>query len=239
MSTFVLLHGAWHGAWCWYKVIPRLRALGHRALASDSAGLGLDQTPLTDVTLEGWVEDLAAELDALDERAILVAHSRGGIIASQVAERRPTRVAGVVYVSALLLRDGESALAALQEDATSQMLPNLVMAPDGSSATIRPEAIRDVFYGRTPEEDIALAECLLTPEPTLPTGTPLSLTDAGFGSVPRFYIECTDDNAVPIGLQRRMQSYWPCRGVGSLDADHSPFFSAPRHLTDCIVGLTS
>ncbi len=238
MSTFVLVHGAWHGAWCWYKVIPRLRDLGHRVVAPDSAGLGTDKTPLVDVTLDRWVDDLSSTIDALDENVIVVAHSRGGIVASQLAEQRPERITALVYVSALLLRDGESALAALQEDGTSLMLPNVVMAPDELSATIRPESVAEIFYGRSPAEDKALAECLLTAEPTKPTGTPVRLTGERFGSVPRFFIECTDDNAVPLGLQRRMQSNWPCREVASIDADHSPFFSDPYRLSNHIIELT-
>ena len=239
MSTFLLIHGAWHGAWCWYKVIPRLRDLGHAVCAPDSAGLGVDRTPLVDVSIDRWVNDLSATIDDVDDDVVLVAHSRGGIIASQLAERRTDRVSAIVYVSALLLRDGESAFGALQEDGSSLMLPNTVISSDELSATIRPSAIHDVFYGRTSAEDRALAECLLTPEPTRPTGTPLRLTAERFGSVPRFFIECTDDNAIPLGLQRRMQAHWPCADVASLDTDHSPFFSDPEALTGHIVELTS
>ena len=51
MSTFMLIHGAWHGAWCWYKVVPRLERLGHRVIAPDLAGLGRDKTPANRVSL--------------------------------------------------------------------------------------------------------------------------------------------------------------------------------------------
>src|SRR5262245_17861037 len=100
MSTFVLVHGAWHGAWCWYKVVPQLTQAGHTAIAPDLPGLGRDRTPLAEISLDRWTEAICEIVDAATEPVVLVGHSRGGIVISEVAERRPARVATLVYLTA-------------------------------------------------------------------------------------------------------------------------------------------
>src|SRR5258708_26771291 len=104
MSTYLLIHGAWHGAWCWRNVIPQLTWTGHTVIAPDLPGHGDDLTPLACVTLESYVQAVTNLLDALplEEQVILVGHSFGGIVISQVAEERPERIQCLVYLSALL-----------------------------------------------------------------------------------------------------------------------------------------
>jgi pimeloyl-ACP methyl ester carboxylesterase len=111
------------------------------------------------------------------------------------------------------------------------------MSEDKSSSTIREEALRDAFYGECPDDDVALARLCVQAEPTVPLATPLQITDANFGSVERVYIECLRDRAIPISLQRRMQAALPCRQVLALDTDHSPFFSRPDELVECLSSL--
>ena len=154
MSTYVLVHGAWHGAWCWYKVASRLRRAGHTVIAPDLAGLGKDKTPIAEVSLERWTEDICEIVDAASEPVILVGHSRGGIVISQVAERRPDKLAVLVYLAAFLLRDGETLLQVAQIDGTSLVLPNLLVASDGTYSTVREDALKEVFYGECPDEDL-------------------------------------------------------------------------------------
>jgi pimeloyl-ACP methyl ester carboxylesterase len=78
MNTFVLIHGGCHGAWCWYKIIPRLEQLGHRVIAPDLPSHGRDKTPVSTVTLQSYVDAVCAILDAQREPVVLVGHSMGG-----------------------------------------------------------------------------------------------------------------------------------------------------------------
>ena len=106
METFVLIHGARHGGWCWNKVIPLLEKAGHKVMAPDLPGHGENKNTAT--TLQGYVDRVLEVLDRQPEPVILVGHSMGGMVISQAAEYRPDKIKKLVYVCAFLLRDGES-----------------------------------------------------------------------------------------------------------------------------------
>jgi hypothetical protein len=99
---------------------------------------------------------------------------------------------------------------------------------------LRADVVREAFYGRCTDADAAWAMSQLRPEPLKPLVTSPQTTATGFGRVPRAYIECTADRAVTLASQRRMQSVLPCDPVFTLDADHSPFISAPQALADVL-----
>jgi pimeloyl-ACP methyl ester carboxylesterase len=223
---FILVHGAWHGAWCWYKVLPRLRALGHRAEAIDLPGHGADRTPASRVGFEDYVARVGAALDARVDPApaILVGHSMGGLVISAAAERWPERVSRLVYVCAVLPVSGDS-LAGVKAGAavTSLVRPSA----DGSALELQMGGIRDAFFHDCSDEDVALAEACLCPQPAAAVAASVALTEARFGRVPRSYIECLADRAIEIEAQRAMQRATPCSRVHRLDAGHSPFFSQP------------
>jgi pimeloyl-ACP methyl ester carboxylesterase len=231
MSTYLLIHGAWHGGWCWHKVATRLAKLGHRVIAPDLPGLGRDKTPVNRVSLALWRDFVCDIVDAQPEPVILAGHSRGGIVISEVAEHRPQRIRSLVYVTAFLLRDGECLFDLAQQDHPSLVSPNMLMSEDKSCSTMRDAAIRDAFYGECSDDDVALARSLLQPEPTVPLATPVRVTEANFGRVPRVYVECQRDQAIAPALQKQMYAALPCRKILSIDTDHSPFFSRPDELT--------
>ena len=237
MSTFVLVHGAWHGAWCWYHIIPRLQRAGHRVIAPDLASLGRDKIPAAEITLERWTRDVCAILDAAPEPVILVGHSRGGIVISSVAEQRPERIRTLVYVAAMLVPNGKTLFDVRAQIENLPYTTNLMMSEDESTTSVRTEAIQQIFYGECSEEDVTLARLWLLPEPVRPNATPLRLTDERYGRVPRVYIECQRDRAILPALQRKMYADLSCRKVLSIDTDHSPFFSRPQELTEYLLAL--
>ncbi len=237
MSTFLFVHGAWHGAWCWHKLVPRLEKLGHVVIAPDLPAMGRDRTPVNRVSLATWREYVCGIVDSVPGEIVLVGHSRGGIVLSEVAEHRPDRVRTLVYLCAFLLRDGECLFDLAGSDESSLVPPNMVMSEDKSFSTMRSEALRDAFYGECSDEDVALARLCVQPEPSVPLATPVKITGDNFGRVPRVYVECLRDRAIPIALQRRMHSASPCQRVLALDTDHSPFFSRPDELAALLTAL--
>jgi hypothetical protein len=105
--------------------------------------------------------------------------------------------------------------------------------------SLRRESLKEVFYAECSEEDIALARLLLAPEAMAPLATPISATEGNFGRVPRVYIECLRDKAIPPALQKKMYTALPCQKVISMDTDHSPFFSAHQALATHFLSLAS
>src|SRR5689334_10831745 len=115
MGIYVLVHGGWHGAWCWNRVVPMLEKRGHKVIAVDLAAHGRDKTATAGVTMKDYVDPLVAQLDALAEPVCLVGHSSGGAIATQVAEHRPDKVENLVYLAALVPKNGESIFGLFQQ----------------------------------------------------------------------------------------------------------------------------
>jgi pimeloyl-ACP methyl ester carboxylesterase len=237
MATFVLVHGAWHGGWCWHKVVPLLEAKGHRVLAPDLQGLGDDHTSLADLSLAAWADSIAAKIRAAGEPVILVGHSRGGIVISEVAERIPEHISSLVYLTAFIVQDGEALINHSQKDADALVGPNLIIDETAGSCTVKDEVIVPAFYGLCSDADVAFAKARLRPEPLFGLLTPVHVTTERFGSVKRHYIECAQDRAISLAIQRNMQAALPCASVTTLDADHSPFFSTPEKLAAALEKL--
>ncbi len=231
-NTFVLIHGAWHGAWCWYKVVPLLRERGHKVVCPDLPGHGPDRTPLSQITLQAYVDRVWGVLEAESRPAILVGHSMGGAVITQAAEQRPHRVASLVYLAAFLLQDGQSVLTVAKADKEALLLPNVVLSGHKDIAIVRTGAQKSVFYADCREEDIELARMLLAPQACAPLASPVRTTRRNYERVPRTYIECVLDSAISVSMQRAMYSNLPCARVFSMNTSHSPFFSSPDELAN-------
>jgi pimeloyl-ACP methyl ester carboxylesterase len=220
MAKLILLHGAWHGAWCWDRVLPHLA--GHEVVAPD--------LPVTARSMAEWV---GVVLDAVGlGPAVLVGHSRSGAIISAVAEAAPEKISRLVYLSGFLLKRGQSVLAAAQEDI---LLP-IVMDAEVRACTLAADAADRIYAGCT-EEDAAFAQAQWRAEPLFGLTAPLRVTAERFGTVPRDYIECTQDQVISLAAQRKMQAAWPVQRVITLETGHSPFLSAPGTLADALAAL--
>jgi pimeloyl-ACP methyl ester carboxylesterase len=238
MATFVMIHGAWHGGWCFDALRPLLTAKSHRMIAPDLPGMGGDEATLAAVTLEDWAEFTAAICRKADGPVILCGHSRGGIVISQTAERAPASIAALVYICAMLIPSGKSRTD--MRDA-GQSNPDFdairLKVPNGT--VIDAQGATAVLAQRSPPELAQAALVRLVVEPEAPSNTPLQLTEARYGTVPRHYIECLDDRAITIADQRRMQALQPCASVTTLNADHSPFLSTPNELADALLTIAN
>jgi pimeloyl-ACP methyl ester carboxylesterase len=237
LSTFVLIHGAWHGAWCWDKVAPLLEQAGHEVVRFDLPGHGEDRTPAAEVTLEGYTVRVVEALDALAEPVVLVGHSLSGTVTSQAAERHREKIEKLVYLCALLLPSGKSAIEASQEDGASVILKNAEVEEDRGRILLGEEGMRVALYHDCPEEDFERARHLISPQPLFPLGTPVEVTDGNFWSVRRTYVRTTQDRAVSPAAQEKMYTDLPCEKVVSMATGHLPFFSAPVELAGYLDSL--
>src|SRR3954462_15741947 len=179
MARFVLVHGAFHGAWCWEPLVGPLSAAGHTVTTLDLPGHGDDPTPVADVTLDAYARKICATLAEQPEPVLLVGHSMGGVAITQAAARCPERIARLVYVAAFLPADGQSLadLTQLPEAAGDIVQANMVVKGEPPVAPIPAEAAREAFYGLCSPQQAARAIEQLGPQPLAPFGTPVSLDD--------------------------------------------------------------
>jgi pimeloyl-ACP methyl ester carboxylesterase len=215
-----------------------LEAKGHKAIAPDLPGMGSDTTSFSDTPLSDWADFVAdlvrAEKGQKNDDIILVGHSRGGMVISEVAERVPELVSRLVYLTAMLLPDGASLMQTIADASDDDPSDMFIIAEDGKTFTVVPELIGDTFYNQCSDDVVADATSRLCPEPLASFTTPVAVSDAKFGGVPRAYIEAVEDHAVPIDLQRAMHSALPCDPVITLPSDHSPFLSMPTELVEAL-----
>jgi pimeloyl-ACP methyl ester carboxylesterase len=231
MSRFVLVHGAWHGAWCWEKVAPLLAARGHDVRAVDLPGHGDDPTPPGAVGFDDYMTRIGSVLAAPGEPPILVGHSLGGAVITGAADRWPERIRALVYLCAIL-PDAPDAMSRFR--AAPELTAGVRPAPDGSVMELDPAVVRAAFYHDCSDADAARAAARLRPQPARGFQMSFELAPERFGRLPRHYVECTEDRAIEIAVQRAMHGKTPCT-VHTLPAGHSPFYSMPERLADVLV----
>ncbi|RED61845.1 alpha/beta fold hydrolase [Cohnella lupini] len=232
MSTFVLVHGSWHGAWCWNKLVPLLENEGHKVVTFDLPGHGLDKTPVQEIKLKHYTDSLTRILDNESEQVVLVGHSMAGLVITQTAEYRPEKIKSLVYLCAYLPKNEQTLLQISQseiKDKPSDTPSAVIFSEDHVYMDLDKDRIHANFYGDCSEDDVNYAKDKLCLEPLAPFFESVHLTENA-DSIPRYYIETLRDKAISIGLQRQMQAEKPCNEIISLDSDHSPFFSHPVDL---------
>ena len=237
MTPIILVHGAWHGAWCWRKVLLELGRRGHDAIAIDLPGMGDDTTAPAEMSLDLWATRIGEALRLAKGPSLLVGHSMGGMAISQAAELNPDLIDGLVYLCAYLPQDGATLAGMAGAGSPGASLVEAVFAEDGATVGVADNCLRPAFYADCSDEDVAFAKARLKPMGARPALEPVHLTPERFGRVPRHYIECLQDRAIPIEHQRVMAAASPCRSVHTLDTGHSPFFSAPAALADVLLGI--
>jgi len=241
MSRFVLVHGAFSGAWIWQPLQKILEEHGHTALAFDLPGLGEDKTPAQEVTLDSSAARVCKALASSAEPAILVGHSMGGIIATQAAARCPEKVAALVYVAAFLPKHGQSLLdlTRLPEGAGDQVQANIVVTEDPPQAVMPDAASREAIFALCTEEIADWAIARQGPQPLAPMGTPVSIPPGALEQIDRFYVVCAQDRAIPPPLQRRMIAENECARVFELDTDHTPHLSKTSELAEVLCEIAA
>lgn len=228
MATFLMVHGAWHGGWSFDLLRPGLEKRGHQMIAPDLGGRASDEE-LARVSLRDWAEQIATLAREQSEKVILCGHSRGGIVISQAAELAPEAIDALVYIAAFMVPDGATLLD-FNTPRAPALAAGMVPTAGGAALAFSPAAARTAFYQRTPEDVARAAASRMEPEPVAVLSTPLRLSAGRYGAIDRHYVECSDDQAIALATQRRMQELTPVRSVATLDTDHSPMLSCPDAL---------
>lgn len=229
---FILIHGAYHGGWCWDAVADLLRKDGHKVVAPDLPGHGRDPGWLADQTMPNYVDCIVALLDASPSKVTLVGHSMGGAIATAVAQARPDKVAQIICLTAYIPIDGESVGDVVKTDPESHVRVDRVDVEGLDAVSLKTGTLADAFYNDADAHMLAFAEDRVQLQSPIPFRHKFDLNDTM--SIPKAAIICTRDRAISPDHQRMMATRAECNPVIELGAGHSPFITQPEHLSDII-----
>jgi pimeloyl-ACP methyl ester carboxylesterase len=232
-----LVHGAWHGAWCWRKIVLELQANKCNVIALDLPGHGDDPINPKNVTLDDYVKKVISVVNEQTDPVILVGHYMAGVVISQAAEDLGRgKIAALVYLDAFMPQNGESvfSLAGMAQQqspplrsGTPTIMDCLIPSEDKLSSVFKPEMAFDFFYHDCSEEDVAFAKANLSVQAFAPLTTPVTLTDTVYGRIPKYYILCTKSRDMD---KKPLSIHVNCERVYELGSSHSPFFSMPEEL---------
>lgn len=218
--TVILVHGAWHGSWCWDLFQPELRRHGMESIAVDLTSHGREASAVGDLRSDAELVRSLAE--GVDGPVVLLGHSYGGIVVTEAAEGLEN-VSQLVYLAAFVAEVGES----VKTLTGGGNAPFISASADGLLSVIEGWG-RRLFYTDCDEDVAVWAENQLQPQSAATFGQPA--TAASYRTIPSSYVLCTEDHAIPPALQRHMARV--VDEVVELRSGHSPFLSQPDHLAN-------
>jgi pimeloyl-ACP methyl ester carboxylesterase len=235
-QTFVLVHGAWHGGWCWARVAGRLRAAGHQVFTPTQTGLGERKHLLSkNITLDTFTKDVANLIEAEElSKVVLVGHSFGGLVISGVADAMPDRIHRLVYLDSLIVEGGKTPFDAFAPEIAAARTKAAEETSGGLSLPVpAPSA-----FGVTDPKDAEWLKRRMTPHPFGTYTSPLNIKEPVGNSLPRTYIACTNPIYPALeGVRQwvKAQQGWQWQ---ELAAGHDAMVMAPADLTRLLVAET-
>lgn len=238
-KTFLLIHGAWEGAWSWKETIAHIEKSAHTVIAIDLPGHGADKTPIPEINLKLYADRVKTELSKIEGQVVLVAHSFGGFVISQVAEEVPEKIEKMIYVASAIPYDGKTAVEVFTEDEESEFLENLVFSEDKSSVSMSKETIKNIVFTGATDEQIETVLPQLVNQASKPFFERVITTQENFGSVPKAYVETTLDRVISLKGQRHVQKMVGISEVVTLEYGHVPLETAPKKLANALVKIAT
>ncbi|MEO1289005.1 MAG: alpha/beta fold hydrolase [Chloroflexota bacterium] len=228
-SVYVLVHGAFQDEAGWDSIVTTLEDAGEIVITVQSPGRGDDPTPAHEQSLIGYRDNVIDVISAQSQPVILVGHSFGGIVISEVAEAIPEQIETLVYLAAYLPQSGDSLLSLSEYEHNSVLGEpgNLIVSDDSTVASINTDIFASAFCPDCDEEQAEFVSESQVDEPLIPLATPVNLTDDNFGSVEKVYILTAEDIVVSPQLQVFMLSRTPVDHVFALNTGHAAYITDP------------
>ncbi len=233
MATFLLIHGMWHGAWCWQRLTPHLRMLGHEVYTVALTGSG-ERAHLRypDIDMNTHIQDVVAVMEYEDlHKVMLVGHSLAGYMIAAVAERTPQRITHLVNLDGILPVEGKAL-----RDIMPQYFEDFRQRGHANGDEWWVPPVPEWTFGLT-GADLDWMRAKLTPYPLKTWLMPMPLASESARAIPRTFIRCTDGYSAEAILndeQVCLQSGWQYR---QLATGHDVMLTAPKDLSQCLHGL--
>jgi pimeloyl-ACP methyl ester carboxylesterase len=238
---FVLIHGSWHGAWCWEKLIPFLLEGNNKVTTLELPGSGERFNEIDAVTLPLLVDELRQFLEQQRTKVTLIVHSFSGLLIAQLAEDFYDKINHIFYLTAWLPRDGYSLIDMALEYNNSE-LPSIFIIPQKPNWTaLDPEGAKSIFYHDCSLEDQLFASGRIKPKNSLPDRTTLVEVKSKKALAQSSYILCTEDKVIKPASQLDMATRFGFKEeqIVHFPSGHSPFLSQPERLAEVILSKLS
>jgi len=232
-NTIVIVHGAWSSANDWNQVADYLTSEDVNLIKVNLPGHGNDETQISKISLQLYVYEVLKAIGN-ETNVTLIGHSFGGIVVSGVAELIAPQIKKLIYIAAFVPKNGDSLLSLAQTDSESLVGKNLIVDEHAGVASITKDEITNVFLADAPKPVAEYVTNNLRPEPLAPLSTPVTLSDANFGTVNKVYIHSQNDKTIGYSLQQRMVEDAGILRTYSLPSSHTPFIVFPKILSAII-----
>lgn len=238
-TAFVLVHGSWHGAWCWARVLPLLRQAGHVAHAVTLTGVGERAHLLSPaVNVDTHVQDVIGLIEAEElNQVVLVGHSYAGNVITVVADRlqqlRPGLLQRLVYLDAGVPSPGDS----WSSPHTPETVQRRIEESKSSGGLSFPPPDASVFGLRDADRDWVNRR--QTPQPFRLYQQPLNFDAARVAALPRTFIDCTNPPLATIDAARKRVRREPGWQVLAMDCGHDPMVSHPQELATLLLSVAA
>ncbi|XP_022741278.1 salicylic acid-binding protein 2-like [Durio zibethinus] len=246
---FILVHGACHGAWSWYKLKPRLESAGYHVTAIDLAASGINMNAIQGVySMYEYTKPLLEVLASLPsgEKVILVGHSLGGLNLALAMDKFPEKISAGVFLTAFMPDTAHQPSFVLEqycERTPAEAWLDTQFAPYGRpeqslmSMFFGPQFLKFKLYQLSPTEDLELAKVMIRPGSLFVSDLSKAdkFSNERYGCVPRVYVVCNEDEGIPEKFQRWMIENFEVNDVMEIkDADHMAMFSKPQEVCNCL-----
>ena len=231
MSNFVFVHGGMVGGNCWKRVRQYLEKNEHKVIAPTLTGLG-ERKHLShpNIDLEVHIHDILNTIfyEELDD-IYLIGHSYGGMVITGIADRIPKKIKKLIYVAAVLPKDGESMFDAVGPEISSFLYKNAQLGNGWQVPAGIPQS-----YGIKTLEDTNWFSTMSTPHPLKSFQQKLHINSSSFRDIEKIYIKCSHDPALEFMANRAITMKMPCFEINS---GHFPMLTAPEELANLLINL--
>ena len=230
--TIILLHGAWHGSWCWQFITPQLERHKLNVICPDLPGHHPSAKSENKITLKAYVQFIVDIIEQLNTPDILVGHSMAGMVIAQVAELRPNAIDKLIFLNAYLPVAGDSIFSLTEEfSPNSKIAQAMSLADNKLSYSLNSNDFLSLFYHQSNAEKQSLAIKHYQRQSSLPLSNKVSLSDERYGQVKKVVICSLADKVLPAAMQKHMLARQACDEYVQIEGDHCPFFSLPDTLS--------
>lgn len=255
-THLILIHGAWQGSWVWQLSLPYFKENGFICHAIDLPGNGSAENRIKDIGLaniniNSYANQVSVTLNEITnskqfnsqtDKIVIVAHSGGGVVATQVAQLHSGQVDAVIYLAGMMLPPNisfKTLLTQLKQQGQdfSGIETYLNWNSDYSVSEVPAEFGAKVFLNDLPFEQALKSAKKLTPQATTGLAIEANYTLEALGLLPRLYVECTQDKSVKLAVQRIMQRLVPGASRITLQTGHAPHVSQPELTVNVITGF--